>query len=191
MADISTLAGLAPVEQLDLENYDVNQKKSFQLPKRGVYTLQAPASFPADAFGVSKNGALTVQIDPTIVGGDHDGFQLRYIKVSAKVFQRNGTNVSQLGDYLKACGVTGTFTSPQELADAAEITAGQVYQAELDWRAYKDNGKVNVEGMVNFPIGEDGERQSWVPHPTEKNEDGTPKRVFANLYIRNFIIPQA
>ena len=32
---------------------------------------------------------------------------------------RDGKTVSQLGDYLKACGVTGAFKSPQELADAA------------------------------------------------------------------------
>lgn len=188
MADISTLAGLAPVEQLDLDNYAVNTRKSFQLPKRGVYTLQAPQAFPEGTFGVSRAGALTAQIDPTIVGPTNEGFTLRYIKVSGKVYKRDGQNVSQIGDYLKAVGVTGVFATPQDLADAVELTAGATYQAELDWRAYGANGLVDIEGQSNFPVDPvSGERQSWVAHPTEKNEDGTPKRVFANLFIRNFI----
>lgn len=191
MADISTLSGLAPVEQLDFENYAVNQpRKSFQLPKRGVYTLRAPESFPSEAFGVSKAGALTIQIDPTIVGPSNEGYQLKFIKVSAKVYKRNGQNVSQLGDYLLACGVTGDFKSPQDLADAAEATANLTYQAELDWRAYKDNGAVNIEGMTNFPKLEDGTYQGWVEHPSakeERNGEQVPVRVYANLFIRNFI----
>lgn len=190
MPDISTLSGLAPVEMIDLDTYAINQpKSSFRLPERGIYTLQAPAAFPAEAFGVSKAGALTVQIDPTIVGGDNDGFQLRFIKVSAKTFKRDGVTVSQLGDYLKAVGITGAFASPQDLADAVELTAGATYQAELDWRAYKDG--YALEGMQNFPKNEDGTYRSWVEHPTAKtvNDKGeeVPVRVFANLYIRNFI----
>ena len=186
MADISSLSGLAPVEQIDLDIYPVNQKKSFRLPEAGSYTLQAPAEFPAGAFGVSASGALTVQIDPTIVGPAYDGYTLRYTKVSAKVFKRNDGLASQLGDYLVSCGIKGIpLSTPQEQADAAELTAGRTYQADLDWRAFKDGFK--VEGMKNFPRLEDGTYQSWVNHPTLKNEKGEPVRVFANLTIRNFI----
>lgn len=190
MADISSLSGLAPVEQLDLDSsYAVNKPKpKFQLPKRGVYTLQAPAQFTSESFGVSKAGALTVAIDPTILDESAAGYQLRYTKVSAKVYQRDGQNVSQLGDYLNACGVTGSFNSPQDLADAAEATAGLTFRAELDWRAYKDG--FEVEGMTKFPKLEDGTHQSWVDHPTAKEErDGkqVPVRCFANLFIRNFL----
>lgn len=188
MADISTLTGLAPVEQLDLQNYEANTPKpAFQLPKRGVYTLQAPASFPSEAFGVSKKGALSVQIDPTIVGPTNDGYQLRYTRIYGTTFKRNGQTVSQIGDYLNACGISGVFATPQQLADAIETTANLTFQAELDWRAYADNGAVNIEGMSNFPRLEDGSYQGWVEHPTAKNEDGSPKRVWANLFIRNFI----
>jgi hypothetical protein len=193
MADISTLAGLAPVEQLDLENYAVNTPKpAFRLPRRGVYTLQAPSEFKSDAFGVSKKGALAVQIDPTIVAGDHSGFQLKYIRVYGTTFKRDGVTVSQIGDYLKACGVGGVFTTPQELADAIESTAGLTYQAELDWQLFKrgagENGAdLNIEGMQNFPKDADGQPQPWVNHSTEVNDDGSPKRMWANLYIRNFV----
>lgn len=188
MADISALVGLAPVEQLDLENYAVNTPKpAFQLPKRGVYTLQAPESFPEGAFSASKKGALAVQIDPTIVGPTNEGYTLKYVRIYGTTFKRDGVTVSQIGDYLKACGVTGVFTSQQELADACEATANLQYQAELDWRAYGAGGAINIEGMDKFPLAADGSRQYWVEHPTEKNEDGMPKRVFANLFVRNFV----
>lgn len=192
MADISTLSGLLPVEQLDLQDYAVNTPKpKFQFPKRGVYTLQAPSSFPSEAFGVSKKGALSVQIDPTIVGGEFDGHQLKYVRIYGTTFRRDDKVVSQIGDYLKACGVDGVFKTAQELADAVEATAGLTYQAELDWRAYGANGAVNVEGMQNFPKNEDGTFQNWIAHPTEteeRNGEIIPKRVWANLYIRNFVI---
>lgn len=188
MANIAALGNLAPVEQLDLDNYAENKPlPPFRLPARGVYTLRAPERFPDEAFGASKAGALTVQIDPTIVGPDSEGFQVRYVRVSAKTFQRDGKTVSQLGDYLKACGITGAFKSPQELADAAEQTAGLTYQAELDWRVYNGKTGFKVEGMVNFPKQEDGSYQSWVIDPNDTDDAGEPKRLRANLYIRNFI----
>jgi hypothetical protein len=194
MADISSLTGLLPVESaLDLgTDYAVNApRKGFQLPKRGVYTLQAPPSFSSEAFGVSNAGALTAQIDPTIADGPHAGYTLRYIKVSAKPYLRKGQTVSQLGDYLKACGVSGIFTTPQDLADAVELTAGTVWQGELDWRIYKDG--ISIEGMEKFPpvLDEEGKAtgtfQPWVNSPIQKNPDGSPKRLFANLYVRNFL----
>lgn len=192
MADISALSGLAPVEQLDLDSYEPNRKKEFQLPKRGVYTLQARSEFPSEAFGVARSGALTVQIDPTIVGPEGEGTQLRFTKVSAKVYQRNGKNVSQLGDYLKACGVSGIFNTPQDLANAAEQTANLTFEADLDWRAYHKSG-FQLEGMEKFPRREDGTYQPWVDVTDAQGnvllaEDGRPVRAFANLYIRNFIV---
>ncbi len=167
-------------------------KKSFRLPKAGVYTLQAPSSFPSEAFGVARgSGALTVQIDPTIVGPTDEGTVLKFTRVSGKVFQRDGQNVSMLGDYLRACGVQGVFASAQDLADAVELTAGTTYQARLDWSIYKDGGKIKLDGMKNFPVDPaTGEYQSWIEHPTEteeRNGELVAKRVYANLRITDFI----
>jgi hypothetical protein len=100
---------------------------------------------------------------------------------------------SQLGDYLKACGVTGRVSgNPQELADAAEQTAGQVYEAVLDWRLYAkganaDGTDLIIDGMENFPKDEQGNYVPFINHPTMTNEDGSPKRLWANLTINRFI----
>lgn len=186
MADLSQLGGLQPVEPLDLETYVSNRKAKFQLPKRGTYTLQAPESFPAEAFGRSKSGALAVSIDPTIVGPTNDGFKIRYQKVYSTTWKdKSGRTVSGIGNYLAANGVKGTLADEQAIADAVESTAGRTFQAIIDWKANR-NG-FEVKGMENFPLNEDGTYQSWVDHPTEKDENGGPKRVFANLEIAYFI----
>lgn len=185
MVDLSHLGGLNPVEQLDLENYADNKESTFRLPAKGRYTLRAPESFPDSAFGVTKAGALSIQIDPTIVGPTNEGFVIRFTKVSAKAFQRDGKTVSQVGDYLRATGYKGTLRNTQELADAVASTTGQTYEAKLDWRAYR-NG-FQVQGMERFPKLPDGTHQPWIEHPTDKDENGNPIRVPAYLIIDRFI----
>ena len=186
MADLSHLGGLNPVEALDLANYADNKESTFRLPAKGRYTLRAPESFPPAAFGRTKGGALSIQIDPTIVGPTSDGFTVRFTKVSAKPFKRDGVTVSQVGDYLRACGFKGTLADEQEIADAVESTAGAIYEANLDWRAYYKDG-FSLQGMQRFPRLADGSYQSWVEHPTEKDENGNPVRVRANLIIDRFV----
>src|SRR5437870_2229165 len=121
MADLSLLGGLQPIEQLDLDgSYAVAKESQFHLPPKGVYTLRAPDSFPAAAFSRTKGGSLQVQVDPTIVGPTNDGYTVRFVKVSAKVFDRSGQKVSQVGDYLKAVGFSGILRTEQDVADAVE-----------------------------------------------------------------------
>lgn len=186
MADLSHLGGLNPVEALDLENYADNRESTFRLPEKGVYTLRAPDSFPPAAFGRTKGGSLSIQIDPTIVGPSHEGFTVRFTKVSAKAFQRDGKFVSQVGDYLRACGFKGTLRNEQEIADAVEATAGVLYQAKIDWRAYSKSG-FSLQGMERFPKNADGTYQSWVEDPTLKDENGNPVKVRANIIIDRFV----
>lgn len=186
MADISHLGGLNPVEALDLENYADNKESTFRLPPKGRYTLRAPESFPPAAFGRTKAGSLQVQIDPTIAGPTNEGFTVRFVKISAKTFDRSGTKVSQVGDYLRACGFKGTLSDEQAIADAIEMTAGSLYEAKLDWRAYNKRTGWSLEGMERFPRNEDGTYQSWVTDPAEvgkTDENGRPLRVLASLFI--------
>lgn len=186
MADLSHLGGLNPVEQLDLTNYADNKESTFRLPAKGVYTLRAPDSFPPAAFGRTKAGALSISIDPTIVGGPHDGFTIKFTKVSAKPFLRDGKYVSQVGDYLRSCGFKGILSDEQSIADAVEQTAGSLYQAKIDWRAYSKSG-FSIQGMERFPKNPDGTYQSWVEDPTLKDENGNPVKVRANLIVDRFI----
>lgn len=184
MADLSALGVLNPTEPLDLDMYP--ESKGFSLPEAGQYTVQAPDGFPPAAFSRTKAGALSVQVDPKIIGPTHEGHQLRFIKVSAKTFRRGNLPASQLGDYLKACGVSGKFTNEQELADAVDQTANKAYQVEIDWRAYYKDGW-SLEGMKRFPRLEDGTYQSWVQHPTATDDEGNPVRCRANLIVTRYI----
>jgi hypothetical protein len=198
MADISALGTLSPVETLDLENY-ADQRETFVLPRKGVYTLQAPESFPAAAFSATRAGYLSAQIDPTIMGPSNVGFKLRFIKVSAKPFSRSGKTVSQMGDYLRACGIKQRLASPQELANAVEATANQMYQAVLDWRAYDKETGFSLEGMERFPLNDKGEHLPYVevPGTTWVDEAGNPvldangnkqaRRARAQLVVDRYI----
>jgi len=187
MPDISGLSGLAPVEQLDLAQYADNRKSTFRLPPAGTYLMRAPESYPAEAFGVSKAGALTVQTNPTIAEGPFEGFDIRYQSVSAKPYQRKGQLVSQLGDYLRAFGFRGVLKTPQDLADAVDSTAGRTYYARVNWRAYdKATGQETV-GMEKFPLLEDGTHQSWIESPAKDPETGKPIRVRASLTVTDYL----
>lgn len=151
--------------------------------------VRAPEAFPSTAFGATKAGFLSAQIDPVIVGPKHEGFSLRYTKVSAKPFKRGGTTVSQLGDYLRACGVSRVISGdPQEQANAVEATAGTTYQVDLDWRAYNKNTGFNLEGMERFPTDGNGGHLSWIDDPSEKDPDtGKPVRLRANIVVSRFV----
>lgn len=191
MADISALGNLAAAEPLDLDGYQLSGgPKPF--PKKGRYTLRARESFPAESFGRAASGALTVQIDPTIASGPSEGFQLRFTRVSSKVFQRGNDRVSQLGDYLKACGVSGRIKDDQDAANLAEQTAGKTFEAYLDWRLYaagegEGGAPLVIDGMDNFPKDEHGNPVSYVESKNQLDEDGNPKRLRANLQIKRFV----
>ena len=186
MADISSLGELRPVGPLDLINYKDNQELP-PLPTKGRYTVQAPDSFPSSSFSRTKAGALSAQVDPKILGPTNEGLQLRFIKVSAKQFKRGGVNVSQLGDYLRACGFRGQFNSEQDQADAVEQTVNQTYQVDIDWRAYNKDTGYSLEGMERFPINGDGSHLPWCEDPNARDENGNPVRLRANLQVVRYI----
>jgi len=184
MADISGLGVLNAAEPLDMELYK-NAGEARPFPRKGLYTLQANENI---VFGKSKSGQLSAQIDPTIVGGANEGKKLFYTRIYATPFKRGGVTVSQVGDYLRACGIRQNVSGdPQELADAIEQTQNRVFEAELDWDVYdKGNGKT-IEGMENFPKGADGEPQPWILSEIQKDEQGNPLRLFARLKVTRFV----
>jgi hypothetical protein len=195
MADISALGNLAPAEAVDMDGYKLSGgPKPF--PPKGRYTLRARESFPAEAFGRSSTGALTVQIDPTIASGPHEGFTLRFTRVSNKVYQRGNDRVSQLGDYLKACGITGRLTGEaQDAADKAEQTANLTFDAYVDWRLFaKGEGEggadLILDGMDAFPKDEKGNPVPYVQSKHKLDEDGNPQILRANLQIKRFVAAQ-
>lgn len=186
MADISALGQLEPATPLDLNQY--KSATGFQMPKAGRYTLRSRDSFDATAFSKTRAGQLQADVNPTIVGPSSEGMQIRYCNVSAKTFERGGQQVSYIGDYLKACGVSGEVPSePQDIADLIETTASRTFEADLDWEARHTATGFKVAGMRNFPSDGNGGFQSWVTHPTEKDADGSPLRLRANLVVKRYI----
>lgn len=183
IADISALGELRAIEPLDLENYQDNKESGASLPVKGRYTVQAPNTFP---LGRTKAGALSAQVDPTIVGPTSEGYTLRFTKVSAKFFNRGGMKVSQFGDYLRACGIRNRLTNEAELIEAVEQTANRIYQIDVDWRAYHKDG-FSVEGMERFPSDGNGGHIPWFEHPSEKDEAGNPLRLRANLTVDRYV----
>ncbi len=184
MADISQLGALRPIEPLDLENYADNKELS-PIPQAGVYTLQAPDTFPP-ATRSQKSGAILAQIDPKIVGPSNQGYPIRFVKVSAKEFKRGQKPVSQLGDYLRACGVTGRYTTEPELLEALDMTANRTYQAEVDWKVWDKKNQTEILGMEKFPSDGNGGHEPYF-YTGEKDENGNPIKLRANLTITRFI----
>lgn len=166
--------------------------------------MRAPESFPDTAFSASKAGALLSQIDPTVVGGEFDGYQIRFTKVSAKPFQQrrkvNGTEVtettSQVAQYLKACGRSGAMpTHPQDIANAVEQTAGQLYEVETDWKVWDKDNQVEYTLRKNPDVFAKDEDGNVLPFIVRKNADGSPMldesgkpmRLRANVEITRYI----
>lgn len=183
-ADISALGNLEPLKKLDLGNYADN-KDYVPLPPAGEYILRAPDSF---SFAKTNAGALSAQIDPEIVGPTNTGYKIRFTKVSAKQWERGGKVVSQVGDYLRACGNNDELgEDPQETADAVVATANTTYRAELDWRAYNPKTKYTLEGMQRFKSDGNGGYIPYVFDPVDTDDEGNPKRLPARLVVKRFV----
>lgn len=185
MADISSLTGLQAGDPLDWEGYP-ESKEGVPLPPKGRYTVRAKERFDAGDFGVSAKGSLSASVDPTIVGPTAAGHQLKYTRVYATPFKRQGKTVSQMGDYLVACGVTGVANNPQAMADAIERTAGAIYQIDGDWEAYCKDCKFELKGEENFPSDGNGGHIPWTRCPNcSKGEE--LKNIRANFKVDRYV----
>lgn len=186
--DISSLGNLEPAKPLDLSIYP-DARGGQSLPKAGKFVVRAPESFPTSAFSRTKSGGnLSARVDPTIIGPSDEGYTIRFVNVSAKVYQRDGKDVSQMGDYLRAFGITEELTGdPQQAANLIASTAGQTYEVIADWEARHGATGFKVAGMKNFPSDGNGGFQPWVQHPTEKDAEGNPLRLRANLTVKRYI----
>ena len=191
MANISELGTVNRTEPIDDSMY--KDAQPFRLPPAGQYTLQAPDA-DAITFGKSRAGYLNARIDPTIVGPTGENTVVHFTRVSAKPYQRSGTVVSQIGDYLRSCGVPANLTGdPQEAADLVEGTAGDTFEAVLDWEVFargqnEDGTDFVLRGMRNFPSDGNGGFQHAVTSPTEVDPlTGEKKMLRANLVVRRYI----
>lgn len=194
MADISSLGNLQSSEPLDLPVYQ-GTRTAKPFPKAGRYTARTPDSFPPESFGKSRSDNLTVDVSPTIVGGEYDGYKVNFTKVSAKTWtNKDGHAESQLGRYLKACGINEVIGGdPQAQADAAERTANTLVSIDVDWVARNRAYNFELKGMKNFPSDGNGGYQRRVT-VTDSNGQavldpitGEPVTAVAFLEVTRFL----
>lgn len=173
MPDISSLSGLKTTEPLDLPMFKT-RTASKPFPPAGQYTARTPEAFPLESFGESQAGFMTVDVSPTIVGGEHDGYRIPFTRVSVKTWKnKEGLEESQFGRYLKACGINELVSgNPQEQANIAERTANQLVTITVDWYAKYRPAGFELKGMAKFPLGADGKPSRFV---TLDGKDGRPK----------------
>lgn len=193
MADIGNF-NIQPTEPVDISTaYPARTGRRF--PNKGWYTLRTTDTFTSESFVPNKaNTALTFQIDPTVVGPTNEGYQLKFSsgRISAKTYQRTdrtgrSATVSQLSDYLKAVGYTGSVPGDaQAQADLVEQQAGKTFDALLDWRAWDPATQREVSGMENFPSDGNGGYVPYLLSDTQTDDEGNPKKIWANLEIVRF-----
>lgn len=196
MASISELS-VMPTEAVDLGEIAPQRKPRF--PRKGIYTFKVPQLVPEFTFGTTQAGYRSVEINPTVVGPENSGYEVRYQKLSAKTFKETDKNTkqvrttSQVARYLAACGVTGTLATDDDLISAVMSTEGSEFRGILDWRAYNKRTGEEVEGMDNFPKFPDGQPQPWIEDPEDMVEStknpGTmiPRRYPARAFIARYL----
>jgi len=188
MASIAELGNLNSTDPIDLDVYPETKDKTFGIPPRGEYVVMAPDEFPDEAFGATAQNYLKAQVDPTIVGPTNEGYTIRFTRLSAKPWERDGVIMSQISQYLQACGFKGACPGdPSGLVDAIRQTAGTTYKVYGDWRAYNKRTGQEIKGMKNFPLLPNGEHQAWVDDEEDLDEQGRPKRIWANFEVRRFL----
>lgn len=147
-------------------------------PPEGKYTLRMPEQFKYELTPDKK--VLKILIDPAIiVGGEYDGTDVRFIRVSTKKFPRD--NSSSAGDVLRNFGIdVSGLKTVQAWADAFGQIANQVTPSPVycTWKAWDKETKTETKGMKNFPSDGNGGFLSAV---SKKTDSGEEYRIYANL----------
>lgn len=200
--DISELGGLAPSQPVDVSAIPGVKPTGSGFPRAGRYTVRAPESFTVDptmaapgTIGKTQAGNVAARVDPVIVGPSHEGYQVRFTRISAKDYtskNREGKEytTSQVAEYLTSFGVKENLTGdPQQAANLIASTAGQSGEVYADWVAEHRPTGYKLVGMRNFPVDANGNPQPWVEHPDEnvRDAEGNRLRLRARLEVRRWI----
>lgn len=179
MADVAQMELITP-EQLNFDKYE-DGNKSFGPPPEGKYFGRVPI-FPTNddpnVFSSTQQGYLKIKVDPIeLVDGS---YKVRFTTLSAKKYANREAN--QIMDFIRACGLDLRPTTNEEYKAAIRQCSGRTAQFGLIWEAYNKADETTTKGARNFPTGEDGKPQSWIPDPYEAG-----KRVFANGRVQYWI----
>lgn len=181
--DLNALPLEAPdMVQPDFDNYQDAQEFP-PPPPEGTYSFRTTKA-EIEKF---ENGVLTVLYDHELfdmASGNKIG-DLRFDRVSTKVFKRNEVPVSMAADQLRAIGVAERPSSPRQWGEQllnvkSFCDAGNMWQGAIKWDGYcghkgtehetkMENGKLvggkeafTVKGMKKFP--QEGAANGSGPH---------------------------
>lgn len=202
--DISALGQLKPSAPLDLTKYPAKSatsggsKPKFVLPPAAEYKLRITTPVTNDTLKPSTTGNLNFKFDAEIVEGPYAGQSIRFQNASASTFTRDGVEQSMLGSLVAALGGTafpgiGEDGDPTPQVRALEAVVTNPFTAYVSWEAEdrKFGTGRKVKGMKNFPTItlQSGEtvHTSYFDVEGQKDSEGRNARVWANLYIANYV----
>jgi hypothetical protein len=173
MADVAQMDLVEP-DQISFDKYEDGGPKNFGPPPEGRYFARVPlipAGDDPEVFQKTQQNYLKIKIDPLeIIDG---GYKVRFTTLSAKKYSNREGN--QILDFIHACGLDLRPQTNEDYKNAVRQCSGRTCQFGLVWEAYNKNDQTSTKGAKNFPVGEDGKPQSWLPDPYE---DG--KKIYAN-----------
>lgn len=184
MSDINELQ--IPDESVDIDHDNYVDPSEFGPPiAPGIYALTAGAP----DFVLSAEGWPQATFTHTVAGGDEDGKEIRFDRISTKPFERSGVQVSFAQDFLRACGDTSRPSTKKEYAEALAAQEGRPFKASVDWEGYCKLCETAIKGQREFPQDENDVHQSRIPCPSgcTDPENGEPATVYANARIQRYI----
>lgn len=217
--DIATQVSdeLSPLDPSFFEDYQQAAADQNTLPPDGSYQVRLPEPIPDSAFQTRKDPTsgqvyLEISVDLTIVGGDHEGYNARFIRFTTQPipeFKKQGSGWVKTGKVFNASDAAdllqnfdgASAAKPQTRAEwesAIKNLAGRTSPSPvyLTWASYDKSaqGKAKYLKSKDFPTVA-GERKNFIERTAQQPFDmkikgevkrinpGDSYRVYANLRL--------
>jgi len=173
MVDLSNLKLVDEVIEVADDAAYVDATEFGPPPDEGVYTFAQGRP----TFNATDKGYLQALMSHKFVGGDQDGKDFPFDRISNKPFERQGVRVSMMQDHLRALGDRTSYRSHQDYAAALEAAEGKPFKAVLQWEGgchhegtpqecdWTDGRVFRVRGARNFPQNGSGKPQTEIKCP--------------------------
>lgn len=184
MTDVNTL-DLNPPEPIEGDVEKGNVGKPFVMPPDGLYT--GVLRVQPEVGKTREKGLLQFLLNPiTIVGGEHDGFEVRYTRINVQKWPNRNSN--GVLDYLAAFGITEVPTTNERYIDLVRSTVGTPFAFWGRWEGKCKTCAFKLKGQAKFPKGAEGQLLSRIACPTCSKDEahGGDVVVFANLTVGSF-----
>ncbi len=175
---------LAPPDPIEGEVEVGGLGKPFVMPQEGLYTGVVKA---IEVGRTRDKGMLQFLLNPiVIVGGPHDGFEVRYTRINVQKWPNRNSN--GVLDYLSAHGITEIPKSNDRYVELVGATLGLPFAFWGRWEGKCKTCEFRIKGMAKFPRNADGVPLSRIACPTcsKPIDKGGDAIVFANLAAASF-----